>query len=216
MKCARGRRLQNCVYEKHNSVGAETPRDSENGSLRVAMPAQLLIRSDLLNFTLQRCLVVEGRFGFRFHAGLFAAQLSCGLRPQHKVEDVGAKDGKRRMYGLDTETIANPASAWIVSGSVGLTGGWSGGDVSCPFVEAFLEVVEHVIAVAHGERDDGHCRGLVCAVREDTRVANIKICHVVGLSPLVGDRSLGIASETADSRFVQAGSGAVRLDAGAP
>ena len=54
------------------------------------------------------------------------------------------------------------------------------------FVNPLLEIAQHVIACAHGERDDGHRGGLVGAVRKDARVTDVEVGHVVGLGPLVG------------------------------
>jgi hypothetical protein len=42
-------------------------------------------------------------------------------------------------------------------------------------VEAFLEIIEHVVASPHGERHKRHGRCFVGATRKDARVTDVKI-----------------------------------------
>ena len=71
-------------------------------------------------------------------------------------------------------------------------------------MEAFLEIIEHMVASPHGERHKRHRRCFVGATREDARVTDVEIGNVVSLSPFVRNESLGIIPETAHARFMQA------------
>ena len=41
------------------------------------------------------------------------------------------------------------------------------------FMTALLEVVQHVVASAHGKGDDWHGRGFVCGAGKDAGITNI-------------------------------------------
>ena len=83
-------------------------------------------------------------------------------------------------------------------------------------MNAFLEILQHVITGPHGEGDNRHRRGLVGGGREDAGVANVEIRHVVSLRPLVCDRRLGVIPKPTDSDLMQAGSWTAGLVVGAP
>ena len=53
------------------------------------------------------------------------------------------------------------------------------------FVYAFLKIVQHVVARAHGERHNRHRRRFVRGTWENTGIANIKIRNIVRLRPYV-------------------------------
>src|SRR5262249_23516507 len=88
--------------------------------------------------------------------------------------------------------------------------------LSRALVSAVAEVFKHTVPAAHGEGDDRHGGGFVGAVREDTGVREVEIRDVVSLTPLVGDKALGIVAHAADAGFMQAGSRAVGFRARAP
>ena len=54
-----------------------------------------------------------------------------------------------------------------------------------PPVYTLLKIVQHVVASAHRERHNRHCRRLVSGARKNAGIANIKIRNVVRLRPLV-------------------------------
>src|SRR6266849_4976750 len=86
----------------------------------------------------------------------------------------------------------------------------------CAMVDTLAEIPEHVVARPHGKSHDRHRRGFVRTIWKNTRVADVKVWNVVSLCPLIRDRRLRVRSKTTDSRFMQAGSGAIRLIVGAP
>src|SRR6266480_4613911 len=83
-------------------------------------------------------------------------------------------------------------------------------------VNTLAEIPEHVVACPHGKSNDRHRRGLIRRTWKNARVADVKVWNAVSLCPLVRDRGLRIRSTTTDSRFMQAGSRAIRLIVGAP
>src|SRR5882724_5567768 len=86
----------------------------------------------------------------------------------------------------------------------------------CAIVNTLAEIPEHVVARPHGKSNDRHRRGLVRRTWKNARVADVEVWNIVSLCPLVRDRGLGIRSKTTNSRFMQAGPGAIRLIVGAP
>src|SRR5215469_1898978 len=54
-------------------------------------------------------------------------------------------------------------------------------------MNAFVEVLQHVITSTHGKGDDRHGRGFVCDRRKNARVTDVEVCYIVCLCPFVCD-----------------------------
>ncbi len=76
-------------------------------------------------------------------------------------------------------------------------------------VDAFAEIVEQVVAGAHGDGDERHGGGFVGLTWKNAGVADAEVGDVVSLSPLVGDGSFWVVAEAAHAGLVQTPSGAI-------
>src|SRR5439155_24451630 len=85
-----------------------------------------------------------------------------------------------------------------------------------PVVSTFTKILQHAVAVAHGESDDRYGGGFVRRRRKNSRITNVEVRNVVGLSPLVGDGSFRIGSHAADSSFMQTRARSVGFAVSAP